>query len=122
MGFSNMRLQDTDENIMNEYCITPTKLKILAPYGVMMEDVVSDGYHRYGGKDYFEMVAEMNGYVFKEDKPEYLRDMGLDLFYNHEDSCVYPKLVSMDHSRTYVELSNKPVFGDNQGYDWSDIS
>lgn len=118
MGFSSFMTMDTDEDIWNDFTDNPTKIKILLPYGVYKEGVTNDGYLRFDGEDYFELLAKENGYVFDESNPEYLRDMGLDLFYNHEDSVMYPKVVTMSFNGKYTDLPNKPEFckGGRQGY------
>ena len=120
MGFSSFK-DENGNDIMNDFTDNPTKVKILLPWGVYSENVTNDGYMRFGGKDYFELLAEENGYVFDESNPDYLRDMGLDLFYNHEDSVMYPKVVTMGCDDRYIDLPHKPEFcaGGRQGY-WTE--
>lgn len=117
MGFSSFMTDDTHETIWNVYTENPTKIKILLPWGVYRENVTNDGYMRFGGEDYFELLAKESGYTFDESNPEYLRDMGLELFYSHEDSVQYPKLVTMGYEGKYSDLPHgRPVFCPLQGY------
>lgn len=118
MGFSSFMTADTDKDIWNDYTENPTKVKILTPHGYIMEGVTNDGYMRFGGKDYFEMVAELNGYVASDENDEYLRDTGLHLFYNDIDSCEFPKVVSMEFDGEYTDLphQNEWCAGGRQGY------
>lgn len=50
-----------------------------------------EGYGEFGGKDFFVLIAEMNGYI---DLPfEEKRDKGNDLYYDMEDENIkYPNL------------------------------
>ena len=62
MGFFSWHTNDTDRSIANKYSGRTT-------FNVYMRDnkgnvwVESDyeGYGRFGGKDYYELLAEMNG-------------------------------------------------------------
>ena len=119
MGFVSFKTMDTDESIMNSHSEFPTWVKIITPFGVACESCTNDGYLRFDGKDYFELLAEINGYTNDSSNPEYLRVMGLELFYNFEDSTQYPKVVSMAYDGDYVDLPHKPQFCPNQGY-WDD--
>ena len=116
MGFVSFKTMDTNESIMNDHSENPTRVKILLPYGVYSEGVTNDGYLRFDGMDYFELLALENGYTQNPENEDYLRDMGLDLFYNHEDSVCYPKLVSMSYEGKYTDLPRKPEFCPLQGY------
>ena len=120
MGFSSFRTQDTNESIRNIYTAKPTLVKILLPYGTYREGVTNDGYQRYGGESYFELLAKENGYSATEEEyekdPYILENKGMDLFENYEDSICYPKIVSMAYNGKYTDLSNKPEWDNNQGY------
>lgn len=54
-----------------------------------------DGYGNFGGKDIYELIAEMNGFEG--------RDKGIDIFFEPIDDMKYPNLVT-DSS---VEWENK---------------
>ena len=122
MGFSSFRTQDTNEPIMNDYSKNPTKVQILLPYGVYKSGVTNDGYLRFDGESYFELLAKESGYSATDEEleqdPYHLHAIGLDLFYNHEDSICYPKVVSMGYTGKYTDLTRKPKFDDGQGYDF----
>ena len=125
MGFASFMTMDTDESIMNEATGNPTKVKILMVGNrVYMEGVTNDGYLRFGGKDYFEILARDNGYSEKDCKDYFedgrdcdFHDIGTDLFYNHQDSVEYPKVVSMDFEGGYLDVPIRiPKFCPLQGY------
>lgn len=118
MGFSSFITQDTDEEIWNDYTEHPTKVKILTPEGEYMSGVTNNGYLRFNGIDYFEIVAKMNGYEFDEENPNKLSSIGNELFSRDDDVIKYPKIVSMSFKGKYEDLSRKPEFcaGGRQGY------
>ena len=121
MGFASLKTMDTNESIANDYTGNPTKVKFIMPSDwYILEGVTNDGYMRFGGRDYFEMIAEMNGYPYDEEKyernPDYLRSIGLDLYFNHRDSIQVPKPVSMSYTGTYTDLPHFPEECDYQGY------
>ena len=84
MGFFSWKTQDTNESIPNIESSRKT-------FTVFMHDNKNniwsethyEGYGVFGGKDYYELLAEMNGLK--------TRDEGIDLAFS-DKPCLYPNL------------------------------
>ena len=62
MGFFSWKTQDTDRSICNQYsCREPFRVIMTDDKGNKWIEDNYDGYGRFGGKDYYELVDEMNG-------------------------------------------------------------
>lgn len=99
MGFFSFKTQDTNRSIAN---IHQSKVET---FKVVMHDNKGnkwieenyDGYGDFGGKDFFELLAEMNG---KTDREE-----GIDLYYSDEP-FLSPNLTQTE-AWTYVNAKPK---------------
>lgn len=77
MGFFSWKTQDTNKSIANQHSIRPT-------FRVVMHDNKGnkwiednyEGYGEFGGKDFYELLAEMNGKTS--------RDEGIDLAFSDQ--------------------------------------
>lgn len=91
MGFFSWKTQDTKKSIANRYSIKSTfTVYMLDDKGNVWEEVDYDGYGKFGGKDYYELLAEMNG--LESDR---MKGIELASQYNwdsHKD-IKYPNLV-----------------------------
>lgn len=78
MGFFSWKTQDTDKSIPSKHSIKPTfKVYMKDNEGNMWEEDDYEGYGVFGDKDYYELVAEMNGFNFdNEDKQ---RSIGISI-------------------------------------------
>ena len=114
MGVSTFMTQDTNEVIWNVFTNRPTEVKILLPWGVYKEGVTNDGYLRFDGESYFELLAKESGYTCTEEEreknPYILHDIGTDLYINHQDSVEFPKVVSMGFDGVYTDIKGRPEF------------
>lgn len=122
MGFFSWITQDTNRSICNTY-------SGFGLFNVIMMDNkgnkwVEDNYEGYGvfgGKDYYELLAEMNGVVERdkvqlqgEEYTDYMRGKGIDLaFKKHQKDVIYPNLVE---SENWVWRNTEPVSCPDQGY------
>ncbi len=62
MGFFSWKTQDTDVSIANHYSTRDTfRVQMLDDKGNVWTEDHYDGYGEFGGKDYYELLAEMNG-------------------------------------------------------------
>jgi len=107
MGFFSWKTQDTDKSIANVY----SDKKV---FGVTMTDNKGnhwyesqyEGYGVFGGKDYYELLAEMNG---KKNRNE-----GIDLaFDENKNQILYPNL---SESKTWEWKPTMPKNCKYQGY------
>jgi hypothetical protein len=62
MGFFSWKTQDTNKSIANQYSNRkPFKVTMSDNKGNKWTETNYEGYGVFGGKDYFELLAEMNG-------------------------------------------------------------
>lgn len=133
MGFFSWKTQDTDKSIANKYSIRKTfRVEMLDNKGNVWTENDYDGYGVFGGKDYYELLAEMNG-VVERDKVElqgeaytdYMRGEGINLAFSKgngsgvgTEGIYYPNLIEMAKGWKY-EMSG-PDSCDFQGFFYDD--
>ena len=132
MGFFSWRTQDTDRSIANNYSTRKTfPVVMIDNKGNKWVEQDYEGYGVFGGKDYYELLAEMNG-VVERDKVElqgeaytdYMRGKGIDLaFHNngsgdHTEDVLYPNLVEMADGWPYDPTG--PESCESQGFFYDD--
>jgi hypothetical protein len=80
MGFFSWKTNNTGESIPNMYSgLNPFPVVMQDDKGNFWSEDCYEGYGVFGGKDYYELLAEMNGFVECEDSPKDLRSIGIDL-------------------------------------------
>lgn len=105
MGFFSWKTQDTDKSIANVHsnrepffvCMHDNK-------GNIWTETSYDGYGEFGGKDFYELLAEMNGLS--------TREQGIDLAYS-DKPYLSPNLVE---SITWEWINEAPKTCDEQGF------
>ena len=91
MGFFSWNTQDTHESIANSASSRPTfTVYMFDDKGNKWREDNYAGYGEFGGKDYYELLAEMNG--LDSD-----RQLGIDLaykesIYGENPNCKFPNL------------------------------
>ena len=118
MGFFSWKTCDTNRSIANVYSDELTfDVYMITPDGRVFHEAHYDGYGEFGGKDFYELLAELNG---KESD----RSVGIEIVFNDNPSgddtagVIYPKLVehiSEDVVAQYKRLPN-PFGCEYQGY------
>ena len=118
MGFFSWKTCDTNRSIANVYSDELTfDVYMITPDGRVFHETYYDGYGVFGGKDFYELLAELNG---KESD----RSVGIEIVFNDNPSgddtagVIYPKLVehiSEDVVAQYRRLPN-PIGCEYQGY------
>ena len=110
MGFFSFRTTDTGESIPNRYSDElPIRVVMIDNKGNQwVSDEDYEGYGIFGGKDIFELIAEMNGKT--------TRDEGIDLFYSKE-KILTPNLLRYPQWHT-----TKRKFKSWKDTEWTDIS
>lgn len=77
MGFFSWKTQDTNRSIANHYSSRkPFRVFMHDNKGNKWQENHYEGYGEFGGKDFFELLAEMNGKSTREE--------GIDLAYGDE--------------------------------------
>lgn len=123
MGFFSWITQDTGRSISNSFSKRGT-------FTVFMVNPVTkesyqennyEGYGVFGGKDYFELLAEINGAKTKNNK---LREAGIDMAYpanpkKPKKKLIYPILVENLENASNFDGSKEALDCPDQGYFYS---
>ena len=122
MGFFSWKTCDTDESIANNCSTRPTfTVHMIAPDGRVFTENDYEGYGEFGGKDFFDLVCELNG--LPRD-----RNAGIDLCFKNNPNgdntpgVIYPKFVECleeDVVAQYSDLPN-PESCESQGFFYAD--
>ena len=120
MGFFSWKTSDTNRSIANKYSeMTTFEVHMITPDGRTFTEADYEGYGEFGGKDFYELLAELNGKETRED--------GIDLAFkgnpngDNTPGVIYPKFVQHlkpDVKALYEEVENSPSCPD-QGYFYS---
>jgi len=110
MGFFSWHTNDTGEPIWNTYTGKSKTIYMIDNKGNQWVEHDYGGYGDFGGKDYYELLAEMNGL-------ESDRLKGIELNFNTESKpFITPNLVTKPDQKWKNE---KPVDHQGQGH-WED--
>jgi hypothetical protein len=122
MGFFSWNTCDTGESIANQFSNRPTfTVHMITPDGGVFTEEDYEGYGEFGGKDFYELIAELN-------KIDITRENGIDLVFKNNPNgdntpgVIYPKLVEClddDVVAQYNNLEN-PESCEAQGYFYGD--
>ena len=128
MGFFSWKTQDTDRSIANTYSNTKTfRVQMIDNKGNVWTETQYDGYGVFGGKDYYELLAEMNGFTSDKTGEAYTdeaRGFGITLAFDGNSSGVategvyYPNLI--EKADGWVYEMGGPDSCDYQGYFYND--
>jgi hypothetical protein len=117
MGFFSWKTQDTDRSIANKHSGRLTfPVYMIDDKGNEWYEPDYDGYGTFGGKDYYELLAEMNGLPSD-------RMLGIELAFKDTPSgyntkAKFPNLVEEAEGWDYVSCS--PESCEYQGYFYFD--
>jgi hypothetical protein len=107
MGFFSWHTQDTGRSISNTHSrYKPFTVYMLDNQGNSWEENNYDGYGVFGGKDFYELLAEMNGL-------ESDRQNGIDLAFSNK-SYISPNLVERKSNWEYT--TEEPEHCSDQGF------
>ena len=124
MGFFSWKTMDTDESIANQYSNRKTfRVQMLDNKGNVWTEDNYEGYGRFGGKDFYELLAEMNGFTSDKTGDEYTdeaRGFGINVAFKDNGSGIatkgvlYPNLIEQADGWSYNESG--PENCEHQGY------
>ena len=124
MGFFSWKTMDTDESIANQYSNRKTfRVQMLDNKGNVWTEDDYEGYGRFDSKDYYELLAEMNGFTSDKTGDEYTdeaRGFGISLAFKDNGSGIatagvlYPNLIEQADGWFYNESG--PDNCEYQGY------
>lgn len=139
MGVFSWMTMDTNKSIPNNSCDRKTfKVYMIDDKGNVWEESNYEGYGVFGGKDFYTLLAEMNGLTcdkYEKDSKEWnneMRSLGIDLAYSkdpnrgdHTPGVKYPNLVRSLTNWTYLEAGpascpDQGCFYDDDDYDDND--
>lgn len=112
MGFFSWKTLDTGESIPNKFAgenggPRTFQVWLLDDKGNYWKETNYEGYGVFGGKDYYELLAEMNGLT--------TRDEGINLAFSKRlEGVSFPNLVRYADMWEYTNLQNEDCEG--QGY------
>ena len=129
MGFFSWKTCDTDESIANNCSTRPTfTVHMIAPDGRVFTEPDYEGYGEFGGKDFYELLAEINGL-------ESDRQLGIDLVFKNRPcngdntpGVIYPKFVHELEDDVVAQYNSLPnpesceaqgfFYGEEEDDDW----
>jgi hypothetical protein len=130
MGFFSWKTQDTDKSIANQYSNRKTfRVQMMDNKGNVWTEDDYEGYGNFGGKDFYELLAEMNGFVsqkgltYEVDGEAYTdeaRGFGINLAFKDNPNGIatkgvlYPNLIEQADGWVYNESG--PDNCEYQGY------
>ena len=131
MGFFSWKTMDTDKSIANHWSNRSTfPVDMIDDKGNVYHEDNYEGYGVFGGKDYYVLLAEMNGLTRDESiedlekRDDELRSRGIDLSFKdnssgeHTPGVLYPNLVEDADGWSYD--SRGPESCPDQGYFYGD--
>ena len=124
MGFFSWKTQDTEYSIANEHSNRKTfRVQMMDNKSNVWTEDNYDGYGRFGGKDFYELLAEMNGFESDKTGDEYTdeaRGFGINIAFKDNGSGIatkgvlYPNLIEKADGWVYNESG--PDSCEYQGY------
>jgi len=124
MGFFSWKTMDTDNSIANEHSNRKTfSVQMMDNKGNVWTEDNYDGYGRFGGKDFYELLAEMNGFTSDKTGDAYTdeaRGFGINVAFKDNGSGIatkgvlYPNLIEQADGWFYNESG--PDNCEYQGY------
>lgn len=119
MGQFSWITQDTNEAIRESYGCKDKSLTTAYMHdnkGNVWEETEYEGYGEFGGKDYYQLLAEMNDLPVNGDA-DHDRQLGIDLAFekipNDGKECIYPNLTRHPE---WKWVNEKPQNDPNQGW------
>ncbi len=107
MGFFSWITQDTNKSIPNSFSKKKTfKVYMHDNKGNVWEEKDYEGYGEFGGKDFYVLLAEMNGL-------ESDREKGIDLAFDKTKPCLFPNLTQ---NKKWKYTKHPPEDCGSQGY------
>lgn len=130
MGFFSWKTVDTNRSIANSYSRRKTFPVTMIGFGDEGIQTINlekdyDGYGVFGGVDFYELMARMNGFTERDLCEDYkeLRQIGIHLYYHPETfqdqlndrPIAYPQLFEKNPPID-VDFSNRPDSCECQGF------
>lgn len=112
MGFFSWKTQDTEKSISNAFsCRGTFSVTMTDDKGRKWTEHNYEGYGVFGGKDFYELLAEMNG--------KKTRDEGINLFFYSNPDIKF-KSPNLNENPSLEWREETPLECENQGYFYDD--
>ena len=106
MGFFSWHTTDTNRPIMNRYSGKNFPVYMIAPFGAQWYEDDYEGYGVFGGKDYYELLAEMNLLDWKLGFDS-AREAGIALAHSKNPKAMMEKVGQIYVTPNFVEEPNQ---------------
>lgn len=117
MGFFSWITQDTKRSILNVHTNLDFPVMMTDNKGNRWIEGSYGGYGIFGGKDFYVLLAEMNGapIINPDDsrKIDKIRETGIDLYFSERKDILYPNLTE---DMQWTWRNERPYDCPNQGY------
>lgn len=120
MGFYSWKTNDTNRSIANKYSDKETFTVYMHDHeGRIYTEENYEGYGVFGGKDYYVLVAEMNGNT--EGSDEEKRSLGVTICCNEpEYGILFPQLTESKDPPDPTDFFIEPASCEHQGFFYPD--
>jgi len=99
MRFFSWLIQGTNRSVSNYYSTKPVfPVFMIDNKAEIWKEYSFEGYGVFGGKDYYELMTEINGLTS--------RDEAINLYYNSKKTTLFPNLVK--HQKQWQWKNEKP--------------
>lgn len=112
MGQFSWFTQDTNEEIRNNIKGYYAQAYMHDNKGNIWEELEYDGYGEFGGKDYFQLLAEMNNCEGLTGNVDNDREIGINLCYSNKN-FISPNLT---RHKEWSWIDEVPEYDPNQGW------
>lgn len=113
MGLFSFKTNDTRKSITHRYSSKKTfPVFMLDNKGNVWKEENYNGYGVFGGKDFYQLLAEMNNCSGLTGKVENDRAIGIALYFSEDNKFISPNLVE----KRIVWKNQVPKWDLNQGY------
>jgi hypothetical protein len=111
MGFYSWKTLDTNKSISNIYSSKGALPVVMVNplTGEMFEETSYEGYGEFGGKDYYELLAEINGKSTRSD--------GIHLECENTEEYISPLLLELNNKDNWKQyVGKKCIICNKQGF------
>ena len=112
MGFFSWITQDTNRSIPSKHSSRKTfNVTMRDDHGNKWTETSYEGYGDFNGKDYYELLSEMNGLGSDRDK-------GIKLFFSEDKDIKFPTLTEDPDAQVKGKPADCPAQGFFYGSEW----
>jgi hypothetical protein len=119
MGHFSFLTQDTEQScLIHEYTDKNKTYYLWDNKGQSWKETRYDGDGVFGGKDFFVLLAEMNGWIEAHMSDDDIRDLAI-FFYDETDTAAKIKWPNITEASEWTWKNERPEMCPNQGFELS---